>query len=334
MICIHHNDADGHCAAAIVAMQIAEDMEPMKFIEYGHSKPIALNEDDIHDKERVFIVDLALDENVMSVIRQCLKKDCEIVHIDHHIGGKTFEENMDNRDKILYERVTNLYRNGVSGCMLTFVYASMTPKERNNPMDVPFDFTEDYSHFAFYPEDKAKMREYFIPQAVRFIDDNDVWRHQFSDTKYFIAALNTVDTSPLNYDVWKMFLYDNDFKKLSSMIDIGEGIWKYQMNIYKQANHNGFEATIDGRHKGWVVNCPIGNSFLFGDKYKEYDFVCKYSYDGSIGKWRYTFYSKEDSTFDCAKVCRNIFEGGGHLHAASGFLDYNFFHRSGTKNNE
>lgn len=131
MICIHHNDADGHCAAAIVAMQIANDFEPKTFIEYGHSKPIELNDDDIHDKESVFIVDLALDENVMAAIRQCLKKNCQIVHIDHHIGGKTFEENLDARDKILYERVTNMYRNDISGCMLTFVYASMSPKRKN-----------------------------------------------------------------------------------------------------------------------------------------------------------------------------------------------------------
>lgn len=333
MICIHHNDADGHCAAAIVAMQIAEDMEPKNFIEYGHSKPIELSEEDIHDKERVFIVDLALDENIMEVIRKCLKKDCQIVHIDHHVGGKTFEENLNNRDKILYERVTNLYRDGVSGCMLTFVYASMTPKERVNPMDVPFDFTEDYSHLAFYPDDRSKMREYFIPHAVRFIDDNDVWRLQFQDTKFFIAALTTLDTHPLNQETWKLFLYDNDYRRIVELIDIGKGIFSYQTKIYQQANHNGFEATIDN-HKGWIVNCPIGNSRLFGDKYDEYDFVCKYSYDGSIQKWRYTFYSKDDSTFDCAKVCRNIFEGNGHKSAAGGSLDYNYFHRAGTKNDE
>lgn len=329
MICIHHNDADGHCAAAIVAMQIANDFEPKTFIEYGHGKPIELDEEDIHSKERVLIVDLALDENVMQVIRKCLRKDCDIVHIDHHIGGKTFEENLDERDKILYERVTNFYRNDISGCMLTYVYASMTPDEQISPNTVEYDFTEDYSHLAFYPNDDRRMREYYIPNAVRFIDDNDVWRHQFDDSKHFVTALSTIDTKPLNKETWSMLLYENDFKQIASLIELGRGISSYQEAIYKQANHNGFEATING-YTGWVVNCPIGNSRLFGEKYNEYDFVCKYSYDGSIGKWRYTFYSNNDSTFDCAKVCRNIFSGGGHTKASGGSLDYNYFHRAGT----
>ena len=45
-------------------------------------------------------------------------------------------------------------------------------------------------------------------------------------------------------------------------------------------------------------------------------------------------FDKEGSTFDCAKVCRNIFEGNGHMHSAGGSLDYNYFHRAGTENDE
>lgn len=327
MIILHHNDADGHCAAAICAYVIAHDMEPIKFIEYTHGKTIDLSMEDIHEKERVFIVDLALDKSVMWFIKKCLKKNCDVIHIDHHVGGKTFEESLSEADKILYERVTNFYNEKVSGCLLTYIYSSMTDKERINPSDVPYDFTEDYSHFAIYPDNKEMMREYYIPHAVRFINDQDTWTHQFEESKYFNLAYTLDDNRPSNDAYWKKFLYGGDYSDIADMISTGEAATRYQKRIYEQANRNGFETTIDG-YVGWAVNCPIGNSFLFGDKYKEYDFVCKYSFDGSIGKWRYSFYSNNDSTFDCCQICRDIFSGGGHTHAAGGTLNYNYFNRT------
>lgn len=330
MIIIHHNDADGHCAAAIVSYEIAHDMEPKRFIEYSHGKMIDLKYEDINDNERVFIVDLALDKNIMFVIKKCLKKNCSIVHIDHHAGGKIFAENLQEYEKILYERVTTFYNDSVSGCLLTKIYAAMTDKEKVNPMDVPYDFTEDGSHFAFYPNDSAKMREYLIPPAVRFINDQDTWQHKFGDSKYFNLAYTLEDNSPEADTFWPKLLYDNDYSYVAAMISTGEAMNRYQEKIYFQANRNGFEASING-YKGWIVNCPIGNSFLFGNKYKEYDFVCKYSFDGSIGKWRYALYSKNDSEFDCGKVCRETFNGNGHVHAAGGILDYNYFHRAGSE---
>lgn len=330
MICIYHNDADGHCAAAIVSLMIAHDMEPKNFIEYAHTGQINLPDDDIHEKERVFIVDLALDYNIMKVIRRCLKKQCEIVHIDHHAGGKIFEERLSQGDRILYERVTNFYNEKISGCLLTLVYSYMTDKEKNNPSTVSYDFTEDFSHVAFYPENKKLMRECFVPTAVRYINDQDVWTHQFKESRYFNLGYTMEKNHPIDgHQFWVDMLYDNNIMEVQRLINNGETVNSYQEKIYKQANKNGFEAFING-FKGWVVNCPIGNSFLFGDKYMQYDFVCKYAFDGEINKWRYSFYSKNESKFDCGKVCRSTFNGNGHVHAASGFLDYNFFNRVGT----
>ena len=326
MIIIHHNDADGHCAAAIVSLMIAHDMEPIKFIEYNYGKHIELPNEEIHEKERVFIVDLSLDKTLMQIIRRCLRYNCEIIHIDHHIGGKRFEENLQESDKILYERVTNFYKETVSGCLLTYIYAFMTDTERKSPQDIPFDFTEDYSHVAFYPEDKTNMREIFIPQAIRYIDDNDTFRHQFPESKTFALSYLSEDNRPQNKDFWEKMIYSNDYAYISDMIMTGRAVSKYQDYIYRQCNRSGFEYTID-EFKGWIVNCAIGNSFLFGDKYKEYDFVCKYAYDGAIRKWRYSLYANKDSKVDCAELCRKYFDGNGHKGAAGGSLDYNFFEK-------
>jgi oligoribonuclease NrnB/cAMP/cGMP phosphodiesterase (DHH superfamily) len=128
---------------------------------------------------------------------------------------------------------------------------------------------------------------------------------------------------------WGELLYEDQAvdAKVFELVKTGETLYKFQEKLNKQANDNGFEYEIDG-FKGWVVNCPIGNSRLFGEKYDEYDFVCKYAYDGSIDKWRYTFYSKKDSEFDCADVCQKDFNGGGHHGAAGGWLEYNIFDKN------
>ena len=324
---IYHNDADGHCAAAIVWNEchgIFEPILPKDLIEYDHEGKIEIDDESIREGEQVYIVDLALDEAIFEVIKQFIKHNCKIVHIDHHISGRAYYNNMDAIYKTAYNKnVISYYRTDVSASMLTWVYVNMTETERLHPNDVPIDFTEEFTHIGFYPETNA-MRECFIPKAVRYIDDNDVWRHQFEESKYFALAYQIEDNDPLNTALWGELLYDNRLTKTYKMIETGKLLHRYQEAMYAQACGNGHIVHIDG-HTGYAVNCPVGNSRLFGDKYDEYDFVVKYHYDGSIKRWKYTFYSKDDSTFDCAAICRKHFAGGGHKHAAGGTCITDYF---------
>lgn len=322
---LHHNDADGHCAAAIVNGLLRNPFEPfnpdMDFIEYNHSGKLVLDPDHIRDGENVYIVDLSLDDVIMQAIGVFLLHDCKIVHIDHHIGGERYIEEMHQEDKARYEKVIHYYRNDVSASMLTWVYANMTDDERMHPNDVPVDFTEDYSHIGFYPMEK-NMRECFVPMAIRYIDDNDVWRHKLPESKYFALAYGIEDNHPKNVDFWADLF--SRITKTVHMVENGEVIYRYQEKQNERIRHSGFEVEIDG-HKGYAVNCPSGNSRLFGELINKYAFVVKYAYDGNMKKWRYTFYSSGDSEFDCAKYCKEYFNGGGHKGSAGGWLEYDYF---------
>jgi oligoribonuclease NrnB/cAMP/cGMP phosphodiesterase (DHH superfamily) len=323
---LHHNDADGHCAAAIVFLMLLSPFEPFTdndLIEYNHNGTLNLNPDDIRQGETVYIVDLALDNVILNAIITFLHHDCTIIHIDHHIGGQRFAESLNENDKKMYDRVIKLHRTDVSASMLTWVYANMTDEERKHPNEIPFDFTEEYSHIGFYPE-TAIMREHFIPVAIRYIDDNDVWRHQFLNSKYFALAYGMEDNQVSNTKFWDNLLFGNT--KMIEMVNHGEILYRYQEKQNERICRNGFEVEIDG-HKGYAVNCPSGNSRLFGELINQYDFVVKYAYDGNMKKWRYTFYSSNDSEFDCAKYCKEYFNGGGHLKAAGGWLEYNYFQK-------
>jgi oligoribonuclease NrnB/cAMP/cGMP phosphodiesterase (DHH superfamily) len=326
--CIHHIDADGLCAAAIIKNELIDDFAQVveeDFIPYNHGWKLELPE--IKEGEVVYFVDLALDGVTFNAMKQCIDAGAHVVHIDHHKSGSAFYETLSPEGKATYDQVRRFFRTDYSGTMLTWIYACMTEDERKDPANVQWDIASGLTHVGFWLNTPNK-RETAIPLAVRLIDDNDVWRHSLEESKYFALTFKSIEPEekkPLNLQFWKELLYAAIPKKTLEMIDRGRMLYDYQMSIYKCVVKNGFEYEIGGI-KSFVVNCPFGNSELFGDKYDEYPMVCKYSYDGQIKKWRYTFYSNcKDPNVDCGEIARLFFAGGGHQGSAGGMLEYNYF---------
>jgi hypothetical protein len=334
---LHHNDADGYGAAAIVKTELCSVFDVMTkshFVEYCHNGNINIEDeaDFYKENDQLYIVDLALDETIFGVIKKAIDHNMTVVHIDHHISGdKYLNEIMSDEDKALYnDNVIRFYNNEYSGCMLTWIYSCMDEDDRRHPMDVPFDLSEDLAQVALYP-DSDKIKVVGIPLAVRLIDDNDVWRHSLPESKLFAAAWFVYPKSerhPINLEFWNEMLYSGP-KMAYDTIDKGEIIFAYQETLYKSAMANSFEVTI-GEYKGIAVNCCVGNSRLFGDLINEYDFVCKY-HQLSPDRWKYSFYSKEDGA-NCEELVKRYFNDlglqGGHVHAASGIIDRNVFDKS------
>ena len=329
MKCVHHTDADGLCAAAIVKNELIDDFMVVKdedFIPYNHGWTLELPE--IKEGEEVYFVDLALDGVTFNAMKQCLEAGAHVTHIDHHIGGSRFYETLSPEGKATYDRVRRFFRTDYSGTMLTWIYASMTDKEREDPSKVVFDLTPGLTHVGFWINNPAIKREVQIPLAVRYIDDNDVWRHSLEESKYFALTFKSLPnemTNPLNLDFWKEMLYAPNPKRTLDLVDRGRMLFDYQDSINHYILKNGFEYEIAGI-KTFCLNTPFGNSQIFCEKYDEYPMVCKYSYDGNIGKWRYTFYSNgKDPDVDCAEIARLFFNGSGHKAASGGQLEYNYF---------
>lgn len=330
MRCLHHVDADGYGAAAIVRYELTDDFDfvlPEHFVEYDHDGTIIIDEGKFFNTDKpgyLYVVDLALDRVIFDFIKKCVYHGMMIVHIDHHASGRKFlEEILSDEDRLWYKEHVNYFFNmQFSGCMLTWLYACMTETERAHPMSVGFDFTEDLSQVAFNPD--GNVRIHGIPAAVRFIDDNDVWRHSLEDSKYFAAAWGIQENkNPLNLEFWNALLYEGP-RKTYDMVEEGKLIFKFMESQSKSVMNNAFEVTI-GDYKGIAVNCPFGNSRLFGDAYDKYDFVIKYSQAGSDA-WKYTMYSR-DGGVNCAELIMKEFPncGGGHAHAGGFTLNENIF---------
>lgn len=106
IVCIHHNDADGWCSAAIVRSVFPN----CKLIEmsYGHELPF----DQINKDDTVYMVDFCL-EPIEEMIK--LSNMCELIWIDHHASSMKAASGADFHPEGL--RVI-----GKAGCELTWEY--------------------------------------------------------------------------------------------------------------------------------------------------------------------------------------------------------------------
>ena len=120
-------------------------------------------------------------------------------------------------------------------------------------------------------------------------------------------ALNTL---------WKIFYSENNFphKILNEVIHKGITIKSYiDKDNTQYRNAWSYESEIDG-HKCLVINRK-SNSWIFGDKVKEYPVTMVWAFNGE--KYSYSIYSI-DPSIDCSKIAEK-FGGGGHKGAA-GFM--------------
>lgn len=338
MRCVHHNDADGLCAAAIVKNEFGvvwENVNADNFVEYCHNGIINIKDETEFFKpgQTIYIVDLALDHYIFDeIIRKAINNKCNVVHIDHHISGKKFLEGLRDEDRKLYDdNVISFWTDKYSGCMLTWVYSCMVEDQRKHPNDVEFDLTEDHSSVAIDPN--GSIRVCNIPLAVRLIDDNDVWRHKFRESKLFSSAFGAEEnTRPYNDEFWAPLLYEGPAKTYE-IIDRGVIINGFIERQSKSIMKNAFEIEIDG-FKGIACNFPVGNSLVFGEAYDTHDFVIKFN-QVSDRNWRYTLYSKEDGGADCEELVKKYFSDlglcGGHKHSAGATLDRNIFQKYNPK---
>jgi hypothetical protein len=328
MFVVHHNDDDGRCAAAIVQREFTsfETVDEHNYIEYGHSGEIA--HDFIEELrpmgDSVYIVDLALDDVIIQLIRDILaqRPNTKIIHIDHHETTFKRMENLSDEDKVIMsnENITKFYRKDACGALLTYIYSCMSEDERAHIDEMYYDFTEEGSHFAFFL-DTPQQRIYRIPMMLRYINDWDTWTHAFKETKYFNLGFGCVgDKHPMN-PVWDI-LYGNDITVIDKYLKDGMAIYSYKEseNRHKMKfahEYNISWVTRDGEFKQTTMLClnSNGNSTVFGDKINEYDVVCLYMYHGDTQKWYYSIYSTRG--IDVSEIAE-YYGGGGHP-GASGF---------------
>lgn len=107
-ICLHHNDADGYCSAAIVNLAYKDNIDDeFRFKSMMYNDPLPK----IEINELVIIVDFSLNELQWNELKSLTKN---IIWIDHH---KTAIENPKYPSEL-----DGVRKDGIAACELTWTY--------------------------------------------------------------------------------------------------------------------------------------------------------------------------------------------------------------------
>jgi uncharacterized protein len=283
MYCIHHNDLDGRCSAAIVN-RMAKLKAFMDIAYEGMTKGISITFhqmdykdavpgpwlEELKDKD-VIIVDFSFKPELMETIVSLAKS---VTWIDHHVTAKEYP----------YQDLPGL-RNfedkAMAGCELTWQY-----------------------YFTHVP----------MPAAVKIIGDYDKWALQIPESKAFYEVMKTIDTDP-HLQIWDE-LFDMDQAVLDTINSQGRAILAYRDQYCDGLCKSfGFETQIDG-FNAYACNQFMFGSGGFGKRFKEYPICIAFIYDGL--NYTVSLYSE---TVDVSQIAHR-YGGGGHKGAAGFVTSY------------
>lgn len=165
MLCYHHNDLDGRCAAAVVAHYF-KDTNPDNYIESNYT---GLKTELCRDNDDVFIVDYSFTEGTMEDLLDICERARRVVWIDHHDSSiDLVHEHPELRDiRNLYIRLNKKQ----SGCYLTYQY--------------------------FYDASPSE-----VPLFIQLISDYDNWNHKSSLCTDFVRGLDIEENNPTD-EIWE-----------------------------------------------------------------------------------------------------------------------------------
>jgi oligoribonuclease NrnB/cAMP/cGMP phosphodiesterase (DHH superfamily) len=170
----------------------------------------------------------------------------------------------------------------------------------------------DKTHSGCYLAWKYLFKEQDVPPIIKYVEDRDLWKWEFEESKYILTAL---DSYPYNFDMWNKFNKKISGDEKTSVIDQGIHIQKYKESLIKKISRYSENHKIAG-YNLYIINTSI----LQSD-------ICNYilnsrQSDIVIAYYKYNdFYkcsmrvSRED--IDASLIAKN-FGGGGHP-KASGF---------------
>lgn len=319
-VIIHHTDADGFCAAALIKNEYVTFVDKCTLYPYNYKGPVDVN---IEKGDKVFFVDVSLNQFVLEKIDKCIDNECDVTFIDHHKNSvEYFSEHPEYNDyiHILYADETD-ERGPVSGCLLSHIFCSMTEEERKHPNECVIELDHE-GHYKLQNDDN---RIYQIPYIVRLINDRDVFINNIPEAKLFTKAYYKLPKQYkdiMNPDsIWSA-IYDDRHPLISKCISDGKQL-KAVEDAINASNLEAHGFTTDVFGNDCLCLASYGNSEVFGENINEHDMVCLLEYDGRNSCYTYSIYSKADG-IDVSEIAKQ-YGGGGHIHASGFTLTYNLF---------
>lgn len=307
MICYHHNDLDGKCAAAVVAYY-SKNTNLDNYIESDYT---GLKTELCQDNDEVFILDYSFTEDTMQDLLDICDIARKVVWIDHHDSSIDLIKNHPELRSISNLNIRlSKYQ---SGCYLTYQY--------------------------FYNVSPGE-----VPLFIRLISDYDNWNHKSSLCINFVRGLDIEENNPTDeiwedlFDEWEDYMEgllepynekplpqfeditsldledeEDDFLWHKYILDQGVTVSLYLLTQNQFLIDNfGFESYLDNI-KCFCLNAK-GNSLTFGRKIKEYPICVTFLFDGEA--YNYSLYS-EDESISCKEIAER--HGGGGHKGAAGF---------------
>lgn len=295
-ICIYHGHCDdGFGAALAVHLRWGDEV---LYVPGQYGKPI---DADVTGK-RVLFVDFSLKQDAM---RELARKAGSIVVLDHHktaeaelfpwsIGGRRGPppslRARPNGQQCALARIDELL--------------ALNQMENVEPIVAFFDMCKSGARMAW----EFCHPDYDVPRLIEYIEDRDLWRFSFAETRAVSAALRTY---PHDFDIWKGFLADTS----RLVLEGGTVLRGHQKNIASMCEQT-YEMLI-GDTKVPAVNTPYhyasdaAHELLQRNPHAPFAVAWFRRGDGML---QFSLRS-EDTRADVSVVAQR-YGGGGHRNAA------------------
>ncbi len=178
----------------------------------------------------------------------------------------------------------------------------------------------DINHSGAYLTWKYFFADVEVPRFIKYIEDYDLWKFQYEETKPFMLALNEL---PFNFKVWEK-LEDENY--LNELIQKGKILQSYQDNMVRiitKAVKIKSQKIGKSKYKVAYVNTNLFKNEVANKLVSETecDFSVVYNYDDSKNLTKFSLRSI-DQKANVSEIAK-VIGGGGHRNAA-GYTKFGF----------
>lgn len=147
------------------------------------------------------------------------------------------------------------------------------------------------------------------PQMIDYVEDRDLWRFRFPESRAFHAALSSL---PMEFGAWDK----NHLRDVHEVLGEGQAILRYiQQKAESMASRAGIVRL--GSHLMRAINVPVEFVSETAECLKDIEPhlpILGFSWDGERNNYYCSLRSRNDGP-DVSAIARE-FGGGGHVHAA------------------
>ena len=296
IIIYHRADYDGLFSGNIARKFYQECYHKIYMKGYNYGDKLPDFDKIISEYDEICILDVSFDVDIMKKLKESKK----VYWIDHHIG-------------------------------------TILQSEENGYSDIPGSRTKE-KIAACEEAWKYFFSNLKIPHIIELLSAYDVWDHdrfdwdtEITPIQYSLRAKYSLNIEKIWRD-WEKLVGDLDY--LNSLLDLGNGIMKYQKAVWRSwCGNYAFDITVAGKYRAICMLTAQSGSLQFesilGDPENKgiYDLQVVVNRKGP-DLYNISIYKESDecNDFDCAEYASKVYKtGNGHKSAAGFTINFEQF---------